>query len=399
MKGKFALLLALMLFFGVFGVSVIAPSTKTIDGDPSDWTGTAGADNTWTVSAGEGIWRDIEGDDTGNGSYIYPNCTHSDPAIPDYAGGPDGNAYCYTGWPGGGKDPQGGMVDLREFRVTADSSNLYILLRFENMGSQAIAVEWNKDAHTPGSGANDTNFGKILAQIFIDKDRVPGSGRTDPSMNPWWGYSGNFLIDSSAAWEANIQVAGDVCRGYPRVELADGTTYYHNVSSDAYADCDIYPSAIEMKVPFSEIGDPRGKTWRFIVVAGGFDEGTWRQVWNKTRAIADGWPPLFKFLGGEGADWWAGGMGNDPNIIDMAFTASQAEQEALLDSFSSLVVVDKYRDVIFSSTGDVSTTLPVGGFISPLDKLALMTPWIALAVIAIAAVSVVYRRKSIPKTI
>ena len=399
MKGKFALLLALMLFFGVFSASVTAPSTKTIDGDPSDWTGTPGADNSWSVSAGEGIWRDIAQDDTGNGSVIYPNCTHSSPLIIDYAGapwtGPPTEALAYPDKYVAGTEPfwykHGGMVDLKEFRVTADSSNLYILLRFENMGSQEIAVEWNKEVHTSGSGANDTNFGKILAQVYIDKDRVLGSGRTDATMQ------GNFEFDPLCAWEVVLNVAGDVLRGYPNVQLADGTTYYHNVSADCYADCDIYPSAIEMKVPFSEIGDPRGKTWRFVVVAGGFDEGKYRYISSTKWLTVDvSWMALFHFAGQAG-EWW--GLGNDSNIVDMAFTASKAEQEALLNSFSSLVVIDKYRDVHFSDTGDVSTTLPVGGFIRPLDKLALMAPWIALAVVAIAATSVVYRRKHITKTI
>jgi len=387
MKRKFALLLAFLLFLRMF--TVAAPSTKTIDGSPADWTGTPGPDNTWTVSNGEGIWRDIHNDDTGNGSYVYPNCTHTEPPIPDSKGW-EGYAYAYTGYPGGGRRG-GGMVDLKEFRVTADSSHLYILLRFENMGSRVIAIAWNKPVIIP---EREDTFGKILAQVYIDKDRVPGSGRMDATM------LGNFRIAPECAWEAVIDVAGDLLRGFPRVQLADGTTYYHNKSTDCYANCDIYPSAIEMRVPFSEIGDPRGKIWRFIVVVGGFDEGLWRQVWNITFAKELGWPPLFRFIGGEGGDNWSpGGYGNDPNIIDMAFTASKAEQEALLNSFSSLVVINKYRDVYFSSNGDISATGPVGGFIAPLDKLALMAPWIALVVVATTVASVVYRRKHITKTI
>jgi len=378
MKGKFALLLAFLLFLGT--VTVSAPSTKTIDGNPADWTGTPGPDNTWTVSNGEGIWRDIHNDDTGNGSYIYPNCTHTIPPIYDSKGW-QGYAYAYTGY------PHGGMVDLREFRITADSSHLYILLRFENMGSRVIAIAWNKPVI--GIPEREDTFGKILAQVYIDKDRVPGSGRTDATM------LGNFRIAPECAWEAVIDVAGDLLRGFPRVQLADGTTYYHNKSTDCYANCDIYPSAIEMKVPFSEIGDPRGKTWRFTVVAGGFDEGNWRQVWNTTLAVGMGWPYMFRFIGGEGSD--PPNMGRDPNIIDMAFTKNTAEQEALLDSFSSLVAINKYKDVYFSSSGDVPYA--VGGFIAPLDKLALMAPWIALAVVATTVASVVYRRKHITKTI
>ncbi len=379
---KWCLLLTACLLMGlVAGLGVVAlpsrapsgnlvshQSTRTVDGNPIDWTGTPGADNTYVVSNGEGIWTDIAQDDTGNGSYIYPNCTHSEPLIIDYAGapwtGPPTEALAYTDKYVAGTEPfwykHGGMVDFREFRVTGDLEYLYILLRFENMGSQEIAVEWNRDVHVPGSPANDTNFGKILAQVYIDKDRVSGSGNTTATM------FGNFEFDPACAWEVVINVAGDVLRGYPNVQLADGTTYYHNNSADCYANCDIYPSAIEMKVPYSEIGDPKGGAWRFMVVVGGFDEGRWRQVWNTTLAKDWGWPPLFRFVGGEGEDPLPDDpttMGNDPNIIDMAFfNASQyADQEALLKSFTTgqLVVIDAYQTIYFDENGDVIPWVPI----------------------------------------
>ncbi len=383
MKFKAVLRLGIPIFLLAFSTLIltfhvlpsVAAYTRTVDGDPSDWIGIPGGDNTWTVSNGEGIWRDIAQDDTGNGSYIYPNCTHSEPLIIDYAGapwtGPPTEALAYTDKYVAGTEPfwykHGGMVDLREFRVTGDHSYLYLTLRFENMGSQEIAVEWNKDVHVPGSAANATGFGKILAQVYIDQDRIPSSGRTNATM------FGNFLIAPEAAWEVVIDIAGDPYSeypdgdgyGFPRVEFANGTIYALNdtvASADPLqpqkavyiqANCDIYPSCIELKVPYHVIGDPRGKTWRFVVVAGGYDEGKWRQVWSTETAKLYGWPPLFRFCGGEGEDPWSGDpttMGNDPNIIDMAFTASQAQQEALLNEFQTtgqLVQINAYQDVEF----------------------------------------------------
>jgi len=428
MKGKLALLLAFLLFFGIFSAS--APSTKTIDGNPADWTGIPGADNTWTVSNGEGIWRDIAGDDTGNGSYIYPNGTCNE--IPD-AMGWNGKAYHYTGYPGGGKR-DGGMCDLREFRITADSGALYILLRFENMGCFANAVEWNYWCHnmTWGHDANATGWGKLKIAVYIDEDRVYGSGRTDTNSstptNPT--DSGNFLIDPSAAWEEQIDIQGDnrrfgytnwnetikgawgegdyIGRGLPRVIHSDGTETLLNQSSGPGTKClytqgnaDIYPACIEMKVPYWALrgADPRGKTWRFTVVVGGSDEGNWRQVWNTGLAVGMGWPYMFRFIGGEGGDSWAGGYGNDPNVIDMAFTANKAQQEAILNNFTKLpgtglAVIKAYQDVEFYGSGDVRAP-GVGGTINPIDMLALWAPWIILAVsVTVAAVSVaVYSEK------
>lgn len=352
------------------GPRVSIQSTRTIDGDPSDWTGTPGGNNTFVISNGEGIWRDVHLDDTGNGSYVYPNVTHSEPApIPP----PFPPHFEYIGY------PHGGMVDLMEWRATADSANLYMMFRFYNMGSTEIATEWE---------GSEFGFGKILAQVYIDKDRVPGSGRTNATM------FGNFFIAPGAAWEIVINVAGNAPRGFPRIEFANGTEYYLNSSTYCQANCSIYPSCIEIKVPRSVIGDYRRQTWRFIVVVGGFDEGHWRQVWSTELAKLYGWPPLFRFVGGEGEDW-LGGMGNDPNIIDMAFTSSQAEQEALLNEFQTtgqIVEIDAYQEIYFDASGDVSLP-PVGGFIIPANKLELLVPWISVGSAVLITITTVVIRK------
>jgi len=393
-KKKWCLLLTAFLLMGLTtGLGVAAPPSMrpprvstthdpiTIDGDPSDWFGTAGPANTYYIDTGEGIWRDAAFDDTGNGSYIYPNCTHTSPAIPDSKGW-EGYAYAYTGY------PHGGMVDLMEFRVTGNDTTLFLMFRFENMCNQAVAVEWNKDAHTSGSAANATGFGKILIQVYIDQDGISGSGRTNSTM---WG---NFLFPSEAAWDAVIDIAGDPCAhtyaggyGFPRVEFADGTIHVLNDTVASanplqprkavyiQADCDIYPSCIELQVPYSVIGDPRGKGWKFFMLAGGYDEGRWRQVWA-TEDI--GFMALFRFHGGEGSD--PPDMGLDPNIVDMAFTnkSAYASQEALLNSFSTtgqLVVVDSYLNIYFDENGDVIVPW------IPIYSLLVLLPILLMAIL------------------
>jgi len=376
-------------------------STRTVDGDPDDWTGINKVANSWNISNGEGIWKDAAFDDTFNGTLIYPNATMGPPGsdglgiVPDSAGAPwealpDRYAFHITDKFGGVRpdDPwykHGGMVDLSEFRITADDSYLYMMVRFENMGSQAIACDWNYYAHnaTINPVANETNYGKIIVQVFIDEDQVYGSGRTNTTRN------GNFLISNASAWEALVTIAGDTNRPgsrCPDVVLANGTRIMLNTSTYSYGDCDIYPSCIEIKVPFSAVGDPRGETWRFTVVAGAMDEGNYRQVVNTTLAKAMGWPTNYAFCGGEGDFTWLNGMGNDPNIIDMAFTPNQTAQEAILNNFTKLpgtglAVIKAYQDIEFDAEGNV-------------------IPWTPLLAIPIAVIALVIARKKLklPKT-
>ena len=364
MKGKIALFSVALLFVALIGIvtfstPVVAGSTITVDGDPSDWTGTAGSDNTYVVSAGEGIWKDAAGDDTGNGSYVYMNGTH------DHMTGPPWNypvaPFIMTGW------PNGGCNDLTEFRVTADSNYLYLMFRVYNMGNSEIANQWG-DAQR-GLG------GKIMFQVTIDQDR-DGTGRTDMNNSDTWA---NFLVASAQAWEAMVTITGRGGTEGARVELEDGSIHYLD-QSDIRGNGNY--SCAEIRVPISIVGDPAGKTWRFGAVVGHEDGGHYRAVCNSTPWAA------FHPYGGEGLDNYAD-MGNDPNMFDMAFTTSKAAQEAMIGAFSSLAVIEAYQDIKFSSSG------PVGGAAGVLNALLLMAPWIILAVaVAATAISVViYGRK------
>ncbi len=419
MRGKIALfsvalLSVALLALATFSTPVMASSTKTIDGNPSDWTGTPGATNTFVISQGEGIWNDAAMDDTGNGSVTYPNGTMSPPGwggygiVNDSAGGPDGYAYYYTEqFTGTTNEPtwqgHGGMVDLREVRITADSANLYMMFRIENMGNTAIACQWISGNYLSvplNPYANATKIGKIMLQVFIDEDRVYGSGRTNTTRN------GNFLIDPSAAWEALVSITGDLHapgRETPDVVLADGTRILLNSTTYMMGDSDIYPACIEVKVPFTALGpmgNPLGKTWRFTVVMGGSDDNWYRVVANATWAQANGWPLGSFFYPGENMPPWAinatlglaGGQG--PNVIDMAFTPDQATQEAMLNNYTrapgtGLAVLKAYQDITFSASG------PVGGEAGIVNTLLLMAPYIILgAAVAATAISVVvYGRK------
>jgi len=290
--------------------------TKTVDGNPSDWIGAAPSENTWAISGGEGIWEDGRGDDRGPGTYIYPTGTH-DGLKPDLGYAPK----IYTE----------GCVDLTEFRVCADDENLYILLRIRNMGLPIVATQW---------GADKYGFGRQTIQVAIDTDRVSGSGRTDLVEDT---YHANVALSDSSAWEWLICIDGYTPMIFSTTQQFDLELTGGQMMGDASKD------TVEVAVPLSTIGDPTGKTWRFTVVIGGYDEGHYRQVWNTTLAEADGWPPYFRFMGGDGRD--PPNAGVDPNVIDVAFTSSTVQQQTMLAQYKTsgtVSTISAYEDVTFA---------------------------------------------------
>lgn len=151
----------------ILAVLLTAPFTSkahtiTVDGDPSDWTGTPPtSDNTYTISSGEWIWRDASGDE------------RTDFANPD---------------------PR---VDITEFRITSNSTHLFFLIKFDNL--DVVGQDG-----APG----------IL--ITIDMDMITGSGET------WFGYNSETQVaqNNDSNWE--YQVAIDLANG----EVSDGQPVY-----------------------------------------------------------------------------------------------------------------------------------------------------------------------------
>lgn len=146
------LVLTLFLLSLIPVIPVIYAASRTIDGDPSDWTGTPPAtDNTgeYDDAAGEWIWRD---------------------ALNDV------NNY---------NEPYGADIsaaDMVEFRISGDTNYLYILYK---------ASDFTKTIGESGS---------LFLAITIDRDKVVNSGQS-----PFAGNS-ETQTSSSAAWEYQIVV-------------------------------------------------------------------------------------------------------------------------------------------------------------------------------------------------
>lgn len=294
----------------------------SVDGDPSDWVGTPGSVNTWVIDEGEGIWVDIGGDDTGDGMYLYPIGMHDDLY---------GTPCIFTA----------GSFDLTEFRTVVDEDYLYMMFRLRNMSTYEIATKW---------GGKEIGFDHQLVLVAIDTDQVSGSGQTDFVDE----LQANATILPSAAWEWLISINGRV----PLIYTATGEMHdFDLVGAEIKADvsCD----TIEVAIPTNLIGDPTDKTWRFTICVGGYDEGHFRQVWDTEVAENEGWPPFFRFMGGEGRDTPEQGL--DPNFLDVAFTTNTAEQEEMLGNYQKTGIlsgISAYHDITFGvpPTPSVLTT-------------------------------------------
>ena len=125
--------------------------TITVDGDPSDWSGTAPSTaNSWVISNGEWIWKDAVGDERNDFNNSHPD----------------------------------NRTDLTEFRVTGDSTYIYFMAKFKDLD----------DGGTVHLGDN----GATWMAITIDNGSAGGA--------TWFAGQSDTNCNSSAAWEYQIVV-------------------------------------------------------------------------------------------------------------------------------------------------------------------------------------------------
>lgn len=190
---------------------LITRKTITVDGDPSDWTGTApGTDNTHTISNAEWIWKDASGDERTD------------------ATDPDSN------------------YDMTEVRITGDTTNIYFLIRMAGItdtGLPVVMIAVDTD-QTDSSGAwwlpetSDTGV-----STGTQETTAPGSGRS-----------------GSANWESCIYVSVQ-STGYYDTSFNFHTAGHSYISSTN--------NLIEISMPWSSLGiDPStSPTVRFEVAS------------------------------------------------------------------------------------------------------------------------------------
>lgn len=278
----------------------------SVDGSISDWIGVAPTKpNTATISKGEYIWKDAEGDDTGNGRYTYPTNIAFKRA-----------------------------ADLEEFRVTWDSQNVYFLIRCSRPGDwwvpyRLIAID--KDGAKRGKGGT-----QVLAQGDVNllgaDNGTFGELKVTPELACEYviGISSTFR---GRIWDANGRLIAKANR--------------ERTDTEGFLIKDSNWSAVEIAVPQRIIGNPSGKTWRFIVAMGLEENGYLREVWRESN----------EWHGGGGEDRGAEDD-IDPDFYDLA-SPDRETQEAELSSYKSLApagdkdafatIKKSYLTVTFSS--------------------------------------------------
>ncbi|MDD5066356.1 MAG: hypothetical protein PHF84_04855, partial [bacterium] len=128
---------------GSLNYSYQVRGTRTIDGDPSDWTGTpGGVTNNAVVSSGEWIWTDAPDDI--RQSLIYAGGTNN--------------------------------YEMTEFRVTSDAQYLYFLVKMKDITAGypyiAIAIDTNKAATGGQEWFGDLSDTKVATNAFWEREFI-----------------------------------------------------------------------------------------------------------------------------------------------------------------------------------------------------------------------------------
>ncbi|MFA5895468.1 MAG: glucodextranase DOMON-like domain-containing protein [Thermoplasmata archaeon] len=278
--------------------SLVGPKTITVDGDPSDWSGTVPADNTGAVSNQEFVWNDTAGDDTGDGDYTYPKA---------------------------GDLNRTGLFDIREVRITANISNLYVLIKVANLSNA-----W---------GGSD-GFSTVAAVLLIDTTRdTAGQLTARPNVNITAGKGWEYFVKiGQTGWQAeNAKVFDTSGHWAPIVNRANSAF-----------------NSIEVSVPLAFIGkdgyDINLATWGFMFFLqshAGENPNGFRDV------VAARWSQDWVF--GGGAD-----HNNDPQIEDIAFSSTKVAQEAELANYTVdyPTTMESSANVSFDNVGFAPDTTP-----------------------------------------
>lgn len=209
--------------------------------------------------------EDPEGDDYGPGTYTYPTNEVFPP----------------------------GVFDLTEFEVYETESDVVFHVQFAG----PIDNVWN----SPNGLSVQT------VDIYIDTDRVPGSGSTEALAGR------RVRVAPESAWEYAVWVEG----WNEKLFTADGTETNANVR----AVTDPIHRRLTIQVPKSAVGEPEPH-WGYIVLAmgqEGFPASDSLRV-REVMAVAQEW----RFGGGHDGAF-------DPNVIDML--AAPGEQEEMLSAY------------------------------------------------------------------
>ncbi len=202
--------------------------------------------------------QDPEGDDKGNGSYVYPLTPLLKP----------------------------GSLDVTRITVSADEKNAYFKLRFRNLSNPGWHPEYG--------------FQLTYVAIAIDKDGKVGSGSTAIGMNS------SYSLDPRYAYETILYVGGGV-----RVADSKGVILaeYIPVAGDEKSPLgSTQTKEIGFSIPVDVLGKPEAM-WRYTVLVGCQDD-------HGGAGIGD-----FRTVESSAKEWTGGGRKkpSDSNVYDVIF--------------------------------------------------------------------------------
>lgn len=206
--------------------------------------------------------NDLEGDDKGIGSYLYPQTPNIKP----------------------------GSLDITQFNVSVDDHNVYFKLTFKNLSSPGWHPEYG--------------FQLTFVAIAIEKGRQIGSGQTNVGMNS------NYTLDHYDAFEDIIYVGGGIKvandSGRILAEYLPGDGDEKNPLGNASM------KTIEFSIPIAILGRA-DSLWRYTVLIGCQDD-------HGGAGIGE-----FRSVEAEAKEWAGGGKmnPNDPNVYDVILPPKQ----------------------------------------------------------------------------
>ena len=199
------------------------------------------------------VFQDPVGDDVGDGDYTYA----------------DSSDFRYSN----GSYAHDLLYDMTYFNISDAPTSVTFTVGFMDIG-------WNQWAGPNG-------FSYQIVNIYIDSDRVPGSGNLEMLQGP------NALVTSDFAWEAAVQAAG---WSDARSFVTRDPSVTQRLQSGLLIRRVPGTMNIEITVPKALLpaGDP--KSWGYVVVDGGQDgygPGWWRSVaaTNATWVFGGGGQP------------------------------------------------------------------------------------------------------------
>lgn len=283
------LLSVFFIFWGYREVKAI-----TVDGDASDWTGTAGAeDNSAVVSNDEWIWRDKENDERKNDTYSETS---------------EISASC----------------DITEVRITADTANLYFLVKFRKLELGTTGVSYP------------------LVQVAIDYNKSGGQSIFVNVAQTGTSVSDMAEVSDDSKWEYLVSAfQNDIAVLNTEGSYVTGQgNYSQYVSTNSTG-----PYFMEFEVPFANIGGSANyleKTVTFTV-ASFFHAAAWTEGnLHDVRTFEEGLSNIIDCI----------------SLIDDLKTTQESDGSSHNGSAGTWEevrdnVVDTYFDVKFDASGNV----------------------------------------------